>query len=204
MAEGGIEQEATTSSERCFTGKGGAVVGRQALQRIFQLLKEPVVIDSQDGDRQEDVFTRVIAQILHRVLASAPPGTDDALVITDERLELLQDLLEKPRPPLKRKVNTPPTTPGGDKSIQGEHVIKFMRRQADYDALRVAAGVMFTVAGVIKESPEYRNESLLLGEVAGEIHNIGRRLCGVSGQRMKRQSESSTSRKKKRKPARRH
>ena len=38
---------------------------------------------------------------------------------------------------------------------------------------------MFTVAGVIKESPEYRNESLLLGETAGEMHNIGRRLCGA-------------------------
>ena len=34
------------------------------------------------------------------------------------------------------------------------------------------------MAGVSKESPEYRNESLLLGGIAGEIHNIGRRLCG--------------------------
>ena len=53
-----------------------------------------------------------------------------------------------------------------------------MRRQADFDALRVAAGVVVSVAGVIKESPEFRDESLLLGEIAGEMHNIGRRLCG--------------------------
>ena len=32
---------------------------------------------------------------------------------------------------------------------------------------------------MIKESPEYRHESLLLGEIAGEIHDIGRRLCGA-------------------------
>ena len=65
----------------------------------------------------------------------------------------------------------PPATPAEARPSQGEHVIKFMRRQEDFDALRVAAGVVFTVAGVIKES-------LLLGEIAGEIHQIGRRLCG--------------------------
>ena len=96
----------------------------------------------------------------------------------DEHLELLQDLLERSWPPIKRKPQTAPTTPSGGRSTQAEHVIKFMRRQADFDALRVAAGVVFTVAGVIKESPEFRDESLLLGEFAGEIQNIGRRLCG--------------------------
>ena len=58
-------------------------------------------------------------------------------------------------------------------------MIGLVRRQADFDALRVAAGVIFTVAGVIKESSEYRNESLLLGEIAAEIQNIGRRLGGA-------------------------
>ena len=52
-----------------------------------------------------------------------------------------------------------------------------MRRQTGPDALRIASGVIFTVAGVVKENPNLRNESLLL-EVAGEIHNIGRRLMG--------------------------
>ena len=114
-------------------------------------------------DSQEDVPTKVIAQILHTCRRPIP----------DEHLELLQDLLERPRPPLKRKIQAPPTTPSGERSVQGKHEIKFMRRQADYDALRVAAGVVFTVAGVIKESPEFRNESLVLGEIAGEIRNIG-------------------------------
>ena len=149
-------------------GRVGAVVGRAAAQRIFQLLQEPMLIDSQDGKVMEDVPTKVIAQILHHVLANQPARGEDELAIPDEHLELLQDLLEKTRPPIKRKPQTPPA----------EHVIKFMRRQADVDALRVAAGVVFTVVGVIKESPEVRDDSLLLGEIAGEIHQIGRRLWG--------------------------
>ena len=95
LAEGGIEHD-TQELRRLLQNvvslaKVGAVVGRRAIRQIFQLLQEPVVIDSQEGGSQEDVPTRVIAQILHRVLASAPPRTDDALVIPDEQLELLQD-----------------------------------------------------------------------------------------------------------------
>ena len=187
LAEGGQEQD-PQEWRRLLQNvvslrKVRAVVGRRALPRIYQLLQEPIVIDSQEGEGSEDVPTKVSApQILHHVLVNAPPGDDDALAIPDEHLELLQDLLERLWPPLKRKIPVPPTTPSGERSVQGEHVIKFMRRQADYDALRVAAGVVFTVAGVIKESPEFRNESLLLGEIAaGEIHNI---VEGCVGQKL--------------------
>ena len=72
-----------------------------------------------------------------------------------------------------------PTHAATEMSVQGEHVIGFMRRQADFDALKVASGVIFTVARVIKESSQYRDESRLLGEIAAKIHNIGRRLCGA-------------------------
>ena len=176
LAEGGEEQDPQEwhrlLQNVVSVGKVGAIVGRRALQRTFQLLQEPIVIDSQEGKGSEDVPTKVIAQILHHVLVNVPPA-DDAVVIPDEHL------LKRPRPPLKRKIQAPATTPSGERSVQGEHVIKFMRRQADYDVLRVATGVVFTVAGVIKESPEFRNESLLLGEIAGEIHNIGRRIYGA-------------------------
>ena len=170
---------AAFASERHLLGKVGAVVGRAAAQRIFQLLQEPILIDSQDGEVMEDVPTKVLAQILHHILANQPARGEDELAIPDEHLELLQDFLEKTRPPIKRKPQTPPATPTEGRSSQGEHVIKFMRRQADFDALRVAGGVVFTVAGVIEESPELRDESLLLGKSQGRSTKLAADSVGV-------------------------
>ena len=64
-----------------------AVVGRGAIQRIFQLLQEPILIDSQEGEGVEDVPTKITAQILHHVLANSPPRDDDGLVIPDDQLD---------------------------------------------------------------------------------------------------------------------
>ena len=172
LVEGGEErdpQEWRRSLQNVISlGKVGAVVGRGAVQRTCELLQELILIDSQEGEGVEDVPTKVIGQILHHVLATIRPETTTAWLSLMGTWSFSKTLW-----------NDHGRRSRGSRSTHREHVIKFMRRQADFDALRVAAGVVFTVAGVIKESPEFRNESLLLGEIAGEIHDIGRRLCGA-------------------------
>ena len=185
LAEGGVEQDPQEWRRLFQNAVSLAVVGRRAIQHIVQLLQEPIQVDSHEEETDEDVPTKVIAQILHRVLAGAPPQTEDAITIPDEHFELLQDLLERPRPPLKRKLHAPPTTPRGEMSVQGEHVICFMRPQADFDALRVASGVIFTVAGVIKESPQYHDESLLLGRSRRKSTTLGADLVGQNSEKKK-------------------
>ena len=133
--------------------KAGAVVGRQAVQEILRLLQEPVLIDSQEGECQgKDVPVKIIAQILHRILRTSTPNYDttDALNIAEEHLELLQDLLHRPRHPIKRRAPRTTTTPRGEQSKQVDHVIKFMRRQTDSEALHAAAGARRTLRPFVR------------------------------------------------------
>ena len=122
----------------------------------------------------EQVPVRIIGQILHCILTTCTTLEEDSLVMPEEHLELLQELLRKTRQPIKRRILEPGNTTREEHSQQGDHVMKFMRRQTDGDALRVAA---LHRGGIIKEHPDCKNESLLLGEVAGD-HGIGPRLQG--------------------------
>ena len=51
-----------------------------------------------------------------------------------------------------------------------------MRRQTEADAIRVAAGVLFTVAGIIGEHAPLVDESPLVRDIAVELHSMSRHL----------------------------
>ena len=168
----------------------GAAVSYSAVQRILRELEnDPIVIDSQEGGVcEENEPVRVLHQILRHVLQQAEMNhiTNDIIFVGEEYLDLMQDILGKNKPPLKRRPDEEPTTRGRaanaassatTSSIRGEHIVKFMRRQTA-DAVRVAAGGLFTVAGIIGEHAPLEDDSRLVRDIAGELHSMSRHLPG--------------------------
>ena len=105
----------------------------------------------------------------------------------EEYLDLTQDILRKHKPPLKRRHDddsaargetTSSTPSAATSSIPKDHIVKFMRRRTEADAVRVAAGVLFTVAGIIREHATSEDDSRLLRGIAGELHSIADTFSG--------------------------
>ena len=65
---------AQATSKRGPFGKGGGSSWTSCYPTHLPTPTEPIQVDSQEGEIDEDVPTKVIAQILHRILAGAIPG----------------------------------------------------------------------------------------------------------------------------------
>ena len=165
----------------------GAAISYSAVrQELQQVESDPITVDSQEtrvcGAHEH---RNVLHQMLRHLLLQADQSqtTTDTMYVAEEYLDLLQDiLLKRGKLPLKRRQEAEAAPAGTSSSgapppsTQGEHVVKFMRRQTEADALRVAAGVLFTVAGIIGEHTTLVNDSQLVK--AGELNSMSRHLPG--------------------------
>ena len=81
-------------------------MSHNAVQSILREMEnDPIVIDSQEGGVcEENEPLRVLHQTLRYVLQQAEPShiANDGIFVGKEYLDLMQDILGKNRPPLKK------------------------------------------------------------------------------------------------------
>ena len=142
LAEGGEDTQPAARWEQELhnilrLAKMGAAIIIKAVQNILRQMEgNPVVVDSQEGEVCEgDEVRRLLRQILLHILTTADPEQAQITVFQpEEQVELLHELLQGERKPLKRRKATAKTQidmPGTTEepppqSVQGEHIIKFM------------------------------------------------------------------------------
>ena len=119
----------------------GAAVSYSAVRQVLQQTEsDPIMVDSQEAgscgeDEPKIVLHRVLRHLLQQVDQSQ--ASSDTMHVAEEYLDLMQDILLKSgRQPLKRGqegalLSTSASSSTSPPATQGEHVVKFMRRQPE-------------------------------------------------------------------------